>query len=189
MTDHPTMIFKTQEEWERWLSKNHDKSDGVWIKVFKKDSGIPSVHPPEALEEALCYGWIDGQRKGLDEKSYLQKYTPRRKRSNWSKINTEHIERLTTLGKMKPAGLAEVERAKADGRWANASLPPKETVVPKDFLEELSKNKKAEEFFKTLNKTNTYAIAWRIDSAKRPETREKRIKNFVEMLSRNEKLY
>jgi uncharacterized protein YdeI (YjbR/CyaY-like superfamily) len=185
----PAITFESQQEWEAWLSKNHNKSDGVWIKVYKKDSGITSIHPPEALEEALCYGWIDGQRKGLDEKSYLQKYTPRRKRSMWSKINTGHIARLTKLGKMKPSGVAEVERAKADGRWDLAYESPKNTVVPEDFLKELFKNKKAEEFFKSLNKTNTFAVSFQINSAKKQETKEKRIKKLVEMFARGEKLY
>jgi uncharacterized protein YdeI (YjbR/CyaY-like superfamily) len=187
--NQPVMSFKNQSEWREWLAKNHGKSDGLWIKVYKMDSGIASIHPPEALEEALCYGWIDGQRKSLDIKSYLQKYTPRRTRSNWSKINTEHIARLTKLGKMKPSGIAEVEKAKADGRWDRAYESPKNTVVPEDFLKELSKNKKAEDFFKTLNKTNIFVIAFQINNAKRQETREKRIKKFVEMLSRKKKLY
>lgn len=187
--NQPVLTFKTQSEWREWLSKNHTNSDGVWIKVYKTNSEIASIHPPEALEEALCYGWIDGQRKGLDEKSYLQKYTPRRARSMWSKINTAHIARLTKLGKMKPSGIAEVEKAKADGRWDSAYESPKNTVAPEDFLKELAKNKKAEEFYKTLNKTNAFAITFRITQAKRAETREARIKKFVEMLSRNEKLY
>jgi len=189
MIDQPIMSFKTREEWRKWLAKNHNISDGIWIKVFKKDSQTTSIQPPQALLEALCYGWIDGQRKGLDANSYLQKYTPRRAKSMWSKINTEHAMGLIKLKKMTPAGMVEVEKAKADGRWDRAYESPKNTVAPEDFLKELAKDKKAEEFYKTLNKTNTFAITFRINQAKKAETRELRIKKFVEMLSRNEKLY
>lgn len=185
----PVLFFKTQKEWEEWLSKNYTHQEGVWIKFFKKGSNIPTVTYDEALDEALCYGWIDGQVKSLDEKSYLQKFTPRRKRSMWSKRNTEHIARLSKLGKMKPSGLTEVESAKKDGRWQRAYESAKNMPIPEDFLKELSKNKKANEFFKTLNKTNTYAIAWQLHDAKRPETRERRMKKFIEMMSKGEKFY
>lgn len=181
--------FETQQEWEDWLAKNHDSSKGIWMRLFKKDSGIKTITIAEALDGALCYGWIDGQRNAYDEQSYLQRYTPRRPRSIWSKRNTEHIVRLTKLGKMQPAGLKEVERAKADGRWEHAYASPKNMVMPEDFLKELHKDKKAREFFETLNKTNTYAIAWRIQTAKKPETRARRIKALLAMLQAEKKLY
>jgi uncharacterized protein YdeI (YjbR/CyaY-like superfamily) len=187
--DFKIIPFKSQKEWERWLSKNHDKFNGIWLNFFKKDSGIKSINHEEALDEALCYGWIDGQAKPYDEKSWLQKFTPRRKKSIWSKRNRENIERLTKAGKMKPAGLEEVEKAKADGRWQKAYDSQSNMKMPEDFLKLLSKNKKAKKFFDTLNKTNTYAIAWRLQSAKKPETRERRMKKFLEMLSKGEKFH
>jgi uncharacterized protein YdeI (YjbR/CyaY-like superfamily) len=181
--------FLSQEEWGKWLSKNFDKSEGIWIKVFKKDSGTESITIPEALDEALCYGWIDGQRKSYDEKSFLQKYTPKRKKSLWSKVNTLNIERLTKLGKMKPAGIAEVERAKDDGRWEAAYDSPANMTPPKEFLKKLAKNKKAQEFYLTLNKTNTFAISWQIHTAKKEETKMRKIEKFIGMLERGEKIY
>lgn len=181
--------FKLPKEFEKWLSKNYDKSSGVWINLFKKDSGIKSINHKEALDEALCYGWIDGQAKPYDEKSWLQKFTPRRKKSIWSRRNTENIERLTKAGKMKPAGLKEVEVAKADGRWQKAYHSQSKMTVPEDFLKLLSKNKKAKEFFNSLSKSTVYAITWRLHTAKKPETRERRMKKFLEMLSRGEKLH
>lgn len=185
----PILTFSSQAKWEEWLSKNHNNSDGIWIKFFKKDSGLASFVYKQALDVALCYGWIDGQVNRYDEKSYLQKFTPRRKRSIWSQRNTEHVERLIEEGKMKPPGLFEIERAKADGRWAKAYAPPSETVAPNDFLEEINKNINAKAFWEKLNKTNKYAMIWQIDGAKKEETRTKRIKKFVEMLERGEKIY
>ncbi|OGH14898.1 MAG: bacteriocin-protection protein, YdeI/OmpD-associated family [Candidatus Levybacteria bacterium RIFCSPHIGHO2_01_FULL_38_26] len=185
----PIIYFKTQEEWEKWLSKNFDKSDGIWLKFYKKNSGIATVTYDQALDEALCFGWIDGQAKSFDEKSYLQRFTPRRSKSIWSKKNTEHITRLTKLGKMKPSGTKAVEAAKADGRWQKAYESPKNMTVPEDFLKELVKNKKAYDFFKTLNKTNTFTVSWQLHNAKRPETRERRMRKFIQMLERREKLY
>ena len=187
--DPPIISFKTPEDWERWLVRNHEKTEGIWLRFFKKDSGIPTITYAQALDEALCYGWIDGQAKRSDEKSYLQKFTPRRRRSTWSKRNIEHIERLIKLDKLKPSGMREVETAKADGRWKNAYASPKNMLVPDEFLKELAKNKKANEFFKSLNKSDTYAIAWQIHNAKRPETRQRRIKKFADMLKRGEKLH
>jgi uncharacterized protein YdeI (YjbR/CyaY-like superfamily) len=181
--------FSSQKDFETWLAKNHDLSDGIWIRIFKKASGVQSITYAQALDEALCYGWIDGQVKSFDETSYLQKFTPRRKRSNWSKRNTEHIARLTKLGKMKPSGLLEVEKAKKDGRWENAYASPKNMTMPEDFLTEIKKHNKAEEFFQTLNKSNKFAIAYMLQDAKKPETRERRLKKFIEMMKREEKLY
>lgn len=180
--DPQILIFKTQQDWEKWLSRNFELEEGVLIKMYKKATGIESIDPPQALEIALCYGWIDGIRKGLDEKSYLQKYTPRRKRSIWSKINIGHVERLVKEGRMKASGLKAFEDAKVDGRLDLAYDSPKTMVIPEDFLKLLSKNKKAFEFFKTLKKVNTYAISFRLQTAKKPETRLKRIKSIIGML-------
>jgi uncharacterized protein YdeI (YjbR/CyaY-like superfamily) len=181
--------FKSPKEFEKWLSKNYNSEKGIWLRFFKKDSEIKSLTYKEAVEEALCYGWIDGQAKSYDEKSWIQKFTPRRKKSIWSKINTERIEQLIKLGKMKPSGLKEVEEAKADGRWEKAYDSPSEMTIPNYFLKELSKNKKAKVFFETLNKTNKYSIAWRLQTAKKPETRQKRIQIILDMLSRGEKFH
>jgi len=185
----PILPFASQSKWADWLAKQHDKSAGVWLKVAKKDSGISSVTMPEALDIALCYGWIDGQRLSFDEKYYLQKYTPRRPKSIWSKINVAKVERLIATGQMKPAGLKTIEAAKADGRWAQAYDGQRNISVPEDFQAALNKNKKAKAFFATLNSVNRYAILFRIHNAKKEETRIRRIKQFVDMLERNEKIY
>jgi uncharacterized protein YdeI (YjbR/CyaY-like superfamily) len=187
--DLPIIPFPTSEKWEAWLEENHATAPGVWMQFYKKDSGLPTITWADAVPIALCYGWIDSQAKKFDEKSYLQRFTPRGPKSMWSKINTEHVLRLTQLGKMKPAGLAAVEAAKADGRWQKAYDSPATMKVPDDFLKELSKSKKAKAFFDTLNKTNTYAIAWRLQTAKKPETRERRMKVLLEMLEKGEKLH
>jgi uncharacterized protein YdeI (YjbR/CyaY-like superfamily) len=185
----PILAFPTQKKWREWLHKNQKKSDGIWLRIYKKDSGVKTVTYAQALDEALCYGWIDGQKNKYDELSFLQKFTPRRKRSHWSKRNTGHIERLTKEGKMQPAGLAEVEAAKSDGRWEKAYDSPAKMEVPDDFLKELSKKPKSQAIFKTLNKTNLYSIAWRLQTAKKPETRERRIKAILEMLEKGEKFH
>lgn len=186
---YPIVAFEDISSWARWLEQNHDKASGVWIRFFKKATEITSITYDEALDEALCYGWIDGQVKAYDKKSWLQKFTPRRIRSMWSKRNIEHITRLTQLGKMKEAGLKEVEKAKADGRWNAAYDSPSNMTVPKDFLKELSKNKIAKAFFESLNKTNTYAIVWRLQTAKKPETRKRRMKVILDMLTNEEKFH
>ena len=187
-SDYPTLSFRTPDEWERWLEANHSDADGVWLRMYKKASGEQSVTYAGALDVALCFGWIDGQSRRLDERSYVQKFTPRRRRSIWSRRNTEHIERLTKAGRMRPAGLAQVESAKADGRWEAAYPPPSEAEVPEEFLKALSKNKRARATFETLNKQNRFAIAYRVESAKRAETRERRIRSIIDMLARGEKL-
>lgn len=187
--DPPIKAFKSAEALETWLAANHIKSDGIWLQIFKKDSAIKTVTYDEALDVALCYGWIDGQKNKHDENSWLQKFTPRRSKSVWSKRNKEHIARLIKAGKMKSAGLKEVERAKADGRWEQAYDSPSNMKVPGDFLKALAKNKKSEAFFKTLNKANTYAIAWRLQTAKKPETRERRMKALLEMIAKGQKLH
>jgi uncharacterized protein YdeI (YjbR/CyaY-like superfamily) len=167
--------FTSSKEWRKWLAANHAKSKGIWLRFFKKDSGEKTVTYAEALQEALCYGWIDGQANKYDARSYIQKFTPRRPKSIWSKRNTEIAERLIQEGKMKKAGMQQVELAKADGRWQQAYDSPKNMTLPEDFLQQLSKDKKAKAFFDGLNKANQYAIAWRLQTAKKPETREKRL--------------
>ena len=162
---------------------------GVWLKLSKKDSGIPSITYEEALDAALCYGWIDGQKKGFDDQYWLQKFTPRGPKSIWSKINTEKAERLIASGEMKSAGLKAVEAAKKDGRWDAAYEGQKTITGPEDFQAALDKNKKAKTFFATLNGVNRYAVLFRIHNAKKPETRVKRIQQFVEMLERGEKIH
>jgi len=183
------LSFKTPNAFEKWLAKNHDKVNGILLRFYKKDSEKESITYKEAVDEALCYGWIDGQANKFDDESWIQKFTPRGARSIWSKRNIDNVERLTTFKKMKPAGLDEVAKAKADGRWARAYDSPKEMQIPDDFMKALSKNKKAKAFFDTLNKTNKYAIGWRLQTAKKPETKEKRIKTIVEMLSKEQKFH
>jgi uncharacterized protein YdeI (YjbR/CyaY-like superfamily) len=187
--EYPIVEFKNQAQWRAWLVKNHAQVEGVWIRFYKKDSGIKTIVYAEALDNALCFGWIDGQAKKYDEKSYVQKFTPRRSRSIWSKRNIENIDRLTKHGLMMPAGIAEVERAKMDGRWELAYDSSKNMVVPDDFLQAVRKNKKAHEFFKTLNKSNIYAIGWRLQTAKKPETRARRFAALLAMLEKEEKLH
>jgi uncharacterized protein YdeI (YjbR/CyaY-like superfamily) len=187
--DLPVIEFKTAKNWRKWLIENYMSSNGVWFRFYKKDSGIKSINHDQALEEALCFGWIDGQLKSNDEKSYFQKFTPRRKGSIWSKRNIEIIKKLIKENKMHSSGLKEVEKAKTDGRWSKAYDSPANMNIPDDLLNELSKRTKAFSFFKTLNKTNTYAIAWRLQTAKKPETRQKRMKSIVEMLEQNKKFH
>ncbi len=187
--DYIIKPFSSPKAWEAWLKKEHQITKGIWIKLAKKASKIPSVTYQEALEVAICYGWIDGQVKPFDDKYWLQKFTPRGPKSIWSKRNRDIVERLILEGKMQQAGLETVEAAKKDGRWDQAYDSPKNMVIPEDFLKELSKDKKAEAFFKTLNKTNTYAIAWKLQTAKKPETRQRRMKVILEMLTKGEKLY
>ncbi|MBP9760334.1 MAG: YdeI/OmpD-associated family protein [Candidatus Pacebacteria bacterium] len=188
-TDVPTKSFKSAKLWEKWLGVNHAKSDGIWLQIFKVGSGHATVTRSEALDVALCYGWIDGQGKSYDSGSWLQKYTPRRPRSIWSKRNQEHVARLSAEGRMHVSGQKAIEAAQQDGRWAQAYDSPANMRVPDDFLKALAKNKKAEIFFHTLNKANTYAIAWRLQTAKNPETREKRMKVLLEKMAKGEKLH
>jgi len=187
--DFPVMEFASPKEWNQWLSKNHSSSNGVWLKFHKKHTGVKSTNHDDALEEALCYGWIDGQAKPFNEDSWLQKFTPRRAKSIWSKRNTDHALRLIEEKKMRPAGLKQIEAAKADGRWQQAYDSPAVMSVPDDFLKQLNKNKKAKKFFESLNKSNVYAITWRLQTAKKPETREKRMKVILEMLDKGEKFH
>ena len=185
----PILAFTAQAEWEAWLDEEHAGSDGVWIKFAKKASGVPSVAYAEAVEVALCYGWIDSLTKSLDERFYLQKFTPRRARSKWSRVNRDKVEELAKQGRMKPAGLEQVELAKADGRWEAAYAPPTSVEVPEDLQKALDAVPKAAEFFATLNKSNRFAIVYQVADAKKPETRVRRIEKFVAMMERGEKLY
>lgn len=183
----PTLSFELSAAWAKWLATEHGSSDGVWIKIAKKGSGIPSVTYPEAVEVALCYGWIDGQMKGLDDNFYVQRFTPRRARSKWSKINVAKAEQLIADGKMKPAGLREVERAKEDGRWAAAYDSPSTATVPADLAAALSNKPAAEKLFDALTRSQRYLILYQVQDAKRPETRARRIDKFVAMLERGER--
>lgn len=183
----PIIAFTTTETFETWLSTNHEDPKGLWIKIFKKDTGIKTISYQEALDVALCYGWIDGQKQSFDEQSWLQKFTPRRAKSIWSKVNIGHVERLIAEGRMRAAGLKAVEKAKADGRWENAYDSQSKMVIPEDFLKELSKNQAAEAFFQGLNKTSLFSIGFRLQTAKKPETREKRMKEILEKLAKGEK--
>jgi uncharacterized protein YdeI (YjbR/CyaY-like superfamily) len=167
--------FASPAAWEKWLDENHGRSDGVWIKMAKKDSGIESVRYPEVLETALCFGWIDGRRQALDGQFFLQRFTPRRARSRWSRINRDKAERLMADGRMRPAGLAEVERARADGRWDAAYEGQKSITVPDDLQRELDARPNAEAFFAQLSSQNRYAILYRLHDAKKPETRARRL--------------
>jgi uncharacterized protein YdeI (YjbR/CyaY-like superfamily) len=185
----PTIYFKSAEAWINWLHQNHQTPDGLWLKLAKKGSGLPTVTYAEALEVALCYGWIDGQKKSFDDTYWLQKFTPRRPKSIWSKINRQKAESLIAAGKMQPAGLLEVERAKEDGRWQAAYDSQSKAAVPDDLQAALDASPTANAFFQTLNSRNRYAILHRIQTAKRPATRTKRIHEFIEMLERNELLY
>ena len=184
-----TVSFASEREWEEWLEENHAASEGVWIRIAKKDAGIESVRYPEVLESALCFGWIDGRREALDERHFLQRFTPRRPRSKWSRINREKAERLIADGRMRAAGLAEVKRAKADGRWEAAYESQKSSTVPDDLQRELDARPQAKAVFSQLSSQNRYAILYRLHDAKRPETRARRLAKFVAMLEAGEKIH
>ena len=189
MNELPVLEFKSQAEWQRWLDKNHGQQDGVWLKFAKKDSGQTTLNHSEALESALCYGWIDAKANKFDDNYYVIKFCQRRPRSTWSKINRDKVEKLISEGKMKPAGLAQVEAAKADGHWDKAYLPQSAAEVPEDFTAALAKNKKAAKFFESLTKADKYSFYWRLHHAKRAETRVANIKKFVEILADHQKLH
>ena len=185
----PIRAFKTQKDFIAWLENNHDKSTGLWVRLAKKDSGIKSITYAEAVEVALCYGWIDALKLPESEKTWLQRFLPRRPRSLWSKINRERALALIESGRMRPPGLAEIERARADGRWESAYDSPSRAQVPPEFQSELDRNPRARAFFDTLDRVNRYAIIWRIQTARQGETRQRRVRSFIEMLEKGEKLH
>jgi uncharacterized protein YdeI (YjbR/CyaY-like superfamily) len=187
--DLPVIPFESQEDWEAWLDEHHETSDGLWLKIAKKDSGVVSVSYSEALDVAISYGWIDSQKASFNDKFWLQRFTPRRPKSKWSKVNREKATELIDGGKMKAAGLKEVELAKQDGRWDEAYDSQRNAAVPDDFQQELDKNPGAQEFFATLDSTNRYAILYRIQDAKKPETRARRIEKYTTMLDERKKIY
>ncbi|HEY1594730.1 MAG TPA: YdeI/OmpD-associated family protein [Thermoleophilaceae bacterium] len=189
MKDEPVVFFDSPEAWAEWLADNHESSSGVRVKIAKKGTGIASVAYPEVLDIAICYGWIDGVRHKLDDEHFLQRFCPRGSRSKWSKINRDKATRMIDSGEMKPAGMREVESAQADGRWAAAYDSHRTATVPDDLQEALDANPAAREFFATLNSQNRYAVLYRVGDAKKPETRARRIAQFVEMLARGEKLH
>lgn len=186
--EQPVLFFATPVELEAWIDEHGEESDGIWLKFAKKDSGIESVVYAEAVEIALSHGWIDGQAKRLDDHHYLQRFTPRRPRSKWSRINREKAERLIAEGRMRAGGLREIERAKEDGRWEDAYDSPSTATVPDDFQAALDAEPAAAEFFASLGSTKRYSFLYRITDAKRPETRAKRIAEYVELLARGETL-
>jgi uncharacterized protein YdeI (YjbR/CyaY-like superfamily) len=187
--DLPVIAFASRPDWEAWLAEQPEDSDGLWLKIAKNGTGIATVTYAEALEVALCHGWIDGQKARFDDAYWLQRFTPRKPRSKWSKINREKAEALIGCGAMRPAGLREVERAKADGRWDAAYDGQRAATVPEDLQRALDANDAAREFFATLNSVNRYAILYRIADAKKPETRARRIEKYVAMLSESKTLH
>jgi uncharacterized protein YdeI (YjbR/CyaY-like superfamily) len=187
--DVPIIAFETQRMWEMWLDEHYMETPGLWLKIAKKESGIPSVTYAEALESALCYGWIDGQKRAFDDGYWLQRFTPRRPKSIWSRVNREKATALIAEGRMRSAGLRQVELAKGDGRWEAAYHSQRTMAIPDDFQHALDENPQAREFFDTLNSSNRYAVLWRIQTAKKSETRAARIATFIEMLSKGEKIH
>src|SRR6185503_3890917 len=183
------LMLEDQETWFFWLRKNHATSPGVWLRIAKKSASVRSVSYLQAVDAALCFGWIDGQKKGDDESYWLQRFTPRSEKSIWSKINREKAIRLIALKQMNAAGIREVERAKRDGRWDGAYDSASGATIPADFQAVLNKTPRAKAFFATLNSRNRYAVLFRIQTAKKAETRAKRIKQFAEMLSRRDKIH
>lgn len=180
------LLFETSEGFEAWLSDHYANTTEVWLKTYKKASGKLSIQHDKALDVALCYGWIDGLAKSIDEESFMQRYTPRGPKSSWSKVNREHIERLTKEGRMKPSGSAAVEAAKADGRWEAAYDSPKNAVFPPEFLALLESNAAAKSFLATLSKVNSYAMIYRLQNAKKQETKERLMERFIQMLEKGE---
>lgn len=184
-----TRSFKTAKSFESWLARNHAKADGLWLKIAKASSGIKSISMGEALDLALCYGWIDGLRRGLDENYFVQKFTPRRPRSVWSVINKNKVAKLTREGRMKEAGLAAINEAKKNGQWDKAYNSQATIPIPGYFQFALNRNKMAKVFFEKLNSQNRYAILFRLHSVKREETRQRKTEEFIRMLERGETIY
>jgi uncharacterized protein YdeI (YjbR/CyaY-like superfamily) len=187
--DSEIRLFPSKTDWTVWLNKNHRKSAGLWLRIAKKGPGLESVSYKEALEVALCYGWIDGQKRPESKESWLQRFVPRGSKSLWSKINREAALALIASGQMKAAGLEAVESAKQSGQWEAAYDSPSGATVPGDFQAALEANPKAKKFFETLDRTNRYAVLWRIQTVKRAETRSRKIERFIAMLEREEKIH
>lgn len=187
--DLPIKLFADRAEMEDWLEEHHSSPDGIWLQIAKKGARTPTVTYEEAVELGLCFGWIDSQVRRFDDEHYIQRFTPRRPRGRWSKINREKAEALIEAGKMRPGGLAEVEAAQADGRWEAAYEGQRTAKVPSDLQRELDASPAAAEFFASLDSANRYAIVYRLDDAKKPETRERRLRKFVGMLERGEKIH
>jgi uncharacterized protein YdeI (YjbR/CyaY-like superfamily) len=181
--------FQSASQWDRWLAENFSKSKGIWIRFFKKASEVSSINSSDALDVALCYGWITGQARPYDEKSWLGRFVPRKPKSIWSKINTKRAETLIRQGRMKTSGLKRVEEAKRDGRWDRAYSPPSTAKLPEDFLKALKKNKEAEAFFRTLNRANIYSVVFRLENAKNEELRRMRIRQMITMFEKGEKFH
>jgi uncharacterized protein YdeI (YjbR/CyaY-like superfamily) len=188
-TDIPIRAFKDTRAWEAWLAKNQTAIDGIWMRIAKKASGKKSITYPEALEVALCYGWIDGLKRPESETTWLQRFTPRRARSIWSKINREKALALIENGKMTPAGLEEIERAKKNGCWDSAYASPSSATMTPELEAALKKSPRAKAFFETLSRANRYAILWRVQTAKKAETKAKRVRSFIEMLEKGEAIH
>jgi uncharacterized protein YdeI (YjbR/CyaY-like superfamily) len=189
MPDVAPTLFKNAKAFEAWLKKHHATSDGLWLQIAKKGAEEPSVTYPEAVEIALCWGWIDGQKKGLDDQHFLQRFTPRRARSIWSKINVGKVAALVEAGRMQPPGQAQVDAARADGRWEQAYDGARTSTMPDDLQAALDANTAAKAFFATLDATNRYAVLWRVQTASKPDTRARRIAQLVDMLSRGETIH
>ena len=185
----PVRLFKDDAAWEAWLAREHARSAGLWLRIARKASNVRSVSYAEALDVALCYGWIDGQKQAFDDSTWLQKFTPRGKRSIWSKINRENVQRLVESGRMRPPGLEAVDGAKANGQWDAAYDSHRTAGVPDDLQRALDARPNAKAFFATLNRTNRYAILFRIQSVKRAETRARKIEQFLDMLERHEVIH
>jgi uncharacterized protein YdeI (YjbR/CyaY-like superfamily) len=185
----PVWLFKSKKDWADWLEKNHRKSTGLWLRIAKKDSGLRSVSYKEGLDVALCYGWIDGQKRPENETAWLQRFVPRSARSLWSKINREKALVLIASGEMKAAGLGAIENARKNGRWDAAYDSPSGATVPSDFQAALDANPRAKGFFDTLDRVNRYAVLWRIQNVKKTETRARKIRGFIRMLERKEKIH
>jgi uncharacterized protein YdeI (YjbR/CyaY-like superfamily) len=185
----PALSFENQDAWLSWLRENHATSSGVWLRIARKGANARSVSYPQAVDAALCFGWIDGQKKSDDESYWLQRFTPRSEKSIWSRINRERATRLIELGKMRAAGMREIERAKRDGRWDRAYDSPSGATIPADFQAVLDRNPAAKAFFATLDSRNRYAVLFRIQTARKPETRAQRIERFAEMLSRHKRIH
>ncbi len=187
--DLPILSFGSQQEWEQWLEAGHATSTGLWLKIPKKGTGIETVSYAAALDSAIYYGWIDGQKGSYDEQFWLQKFTPRGRKSKWSQVNRDKVTELLRQGRMKPAGLAQVERAREDGRWDAAYEPQSTATIPDDLQRELDKNPAAQAFFTALDSANRYAILYRLHDAKKPETRARRLEQYVSMLNEQKKLH